>query len=151
MVGGGVGYGVMQALRYGSSRGLFSNESGMGSAPLAAANAATKNASRQGLVIMSGVFWDTLVICILTALMLLTTILASPELSAIFQVTNDIAVGGATPKDAALIAENCGYPTGFEKGLQLATIAFAQIPYFGPFILIFGIIMFAYSTFIGWS
>ena len=63
----------MQAMRYGVARGLFSNESGLGSAPIAAAAAQTPNATRQALVQMTGTFWDTVVICLMTGLVLVTT------------------------------------------------------------------------------
>ncbi len=66
--GGFAGATVAQALRYGVARGLFSNESGMGSAPIAAAAARTRNPVRQALVSATGTFWDTVVICALTGL-----------------------------------------------------------------------------------
>ncbi|MGV3530866.1 MAG: alanine/glycine:cation symporter family protein [Chthoniobacteraceae bacterium] len=72
-VGGFVGAGVMAAMRYGIARGLFSNESGMGSAPIVAAAAQTKNPVRQGLVSASGTFWDTVVICALTGLVVVSS------------------------------------------------------------------------------
>ncbi|MCF6097513.1 sodium:alanine symporter family protein [Thermovorax subterraneus] len=72
-IGGFVGATVMQAMRYGVARGLFSNESGLGSAPIAAAAAQTPNATRQALVQMTGTFWDTVVICLMTGLVLVTT------------------------------------------------------------------------------
>lgn len=153
MVGGGVGFAVMQAIRFGAARGLFSNESGMGSAPLAAANASTKNPARQGLVIMSGAFWDTVVICLMTALTLLTTILANPELSAAYQVTNTLAVGG-TPDPSVVAAASANNPSlaeGFTKGLLLTTTAFNQVPVFGPLVLVVGMVLFAFTTMIGWS
>lgn len=73
MVGGFAGAGVIQAIRYGVARGVFSNESGLGSAPIAAAAAQTPNPARQALVQMTGTFWDTVVICLLTGLVLVTT------------------------------------------------------------------------------
>lgn len=151
MVGGGVGFAVMQAIRYGAARGLFSNESGMGSAPLAAANAATKNPARQGLVIMSGAFWDTVVICLVTALTLLTTILANPELSAAFHVTNALAVGGTPDASMAALVSGTSLAEGFTKGLTLTTTAFGQIPIFGPVVLTVGMVLFAFTTMLGWS
>lgn len=72
---------VALALQFGFKRGTFSNESGMGSAPLAAASATTKNPARQALVSMTGTFWDTVVVCLITGLMLMTTLIANPELS----------------------------------------------------------------------
>jgi AGCS family alanine or glycine:cation symporter len=71
--GGFLGAGLAQALRYGVARGLFSNESGMGSAPIVAAAARTADPVRQALVAASATFWDTVVICALTGLALLVT------------------------------------------------------------------------------
>lgn len=79
--GGLVGATVMMAARYGIARGLFSNESGMGSAPIVAAAAQTRNPVRQALVSSTGTFWDTVVICALTGLVLVSSILAHPDIS----------------------------------------------------------------------
>ncbi|MCR5131782.1 MAG: sodium:alanine symporter family protein [Prevotella sp.] len=79
--GGFVGSSVMMAARYGIARGLFSNESGMGSAPIVAAAAQTKTPVRQALVSSTGTFWDTVVICALTGLVLVSSILAYPDIS----------------------------------------------------------------------
>ncbi|MCD8072451.1 MAG: alanine:cation symporter family protein, partial [Alistipes sp.] len=76
--GGFVGSTVMMAARYGIARGLFSNESGMGSAPIVAAAARTRNPVRQALVSASGTFWDTVVICALTGLVLVGSVIANP-------------------------------------------------------------------------
>ncbi|MGE0409652.1 MAG: alanine/glycine:cation symporter family protein [Amphiplicatus sp.] len=70
--GGAAGYGVLQAVRYGVARGLFSNEAGQGSAPMAHAAAKTANPVMQAEIAMIGVFIDTIVICTMTALVLLT-------------------------------------------------------------------------------
>lgn len=78
--GGFVGTTVIMAMRYGIARGLFSNESGMGSAPIVAAAAKTRNPVRQALVSSSGTFWDTVVICALTGLVLVSSIVAHPEI-----------------------------------------------------------------------
>lgn len=77
---GFVGSTVMMAARFGIARGLFSNESGMGSAPIVAAAAKTRNPVRQALVSATGTFWDTVVICALTGLVLVSTIIAYPDL-----------------------------------------------------------------------
>ncbi len=69
-VGGFVGAGIAQAMRYGIARGLFSNESGMGSAPIVAAAARTKDPVRQALVSSTGTFWDTVVVCAMTGLVI---------------------------------------------------------------------------------
>jgi AGCS family alanine or glycine:cation symporter len=67
-IGGFMGAGMREAIRYGVARGLFSNESGLGSAPIVAAAAMTKNPVRQALVSSTGTFWDTVVVCALTGL-----------------------------------------------------------------------------------
>lgn len=74
--GGFVGSTIMIAMRYGIARGLFSNESGLGSAPIVAAAARTKNPVRQALVSSTSVFWDTVIICALTGLVLVSTIIS---------------------------------------------------------------------------
>ncbi len=72
-VGGFIGAGISQAIRYGIARGLFSNESGLGSAPIVAAAAQTKNPVRQALVSSTGTFWDTVVVCALTGLVVVNS------------------------------------------------------------------------------
>ena len=72
-VGGFLGAGVKEAMRYGVARGLFSNESGLGSAPIVAAAAQTKNPIRQGLVSSTGTFWDTVVVCAMTGLVVVNS------------------------------------------------------------------------------
>lgn len=123
--GGFIGASVMMAARYGVARGLFSNESGMGSAPIVAAAAQTRNPVRQALVSSSGTFWDTVVVCAMTGLVLVSTIIANPS------VTAD---GG-----------------GAIDGAVLTSLAFNQIPVVGPIVLTFGLIAFAFSTILGWS
>ena len=81
--GGFVGSTIIVAMRYGIARGLFSNESGMGSAPIAAAAATTSNPVRQALVSMSGVFWDTIIVCALTGLVLVSSIVKYPALGSL--------------------------------------------------------------------
>ena len=80
--GGAVGIAVMSTMRYGVARGLFSNESGLGSAPIVAAAARTRNPVRQALVLSSGVFWDTVIICSLTGLVVVSSLIAYPDLDA---------------------------------------------------------------------
>ena len=81
-VGGGTaGTVLMVAARYGIARGLFSNESGMGSAPIVAAAARTKNPVRQALVSSTGTFWDTVVICAVTGLVIVSSTIANPGIS----------------------------------------------------------------------
>ena len=79
--GGFVGTTVMMTARYGIARGLFSNESGMGSAPIVAAAAKTNHPVRQALVSSTGTFWDTVIICALTGLVLVSSIIAYPDIS----------------------------------------------------------------------
>lgn len=90
--GGFMGTTVMMAARFGIARGLFSNESGLGSAPIVAAAARTRNPVRQALVSSTGTFWDTVVICALTGLVLVSSIIAYPEI--------DHTQGGALTKMA---------------------------------------------------
>ncbi len=79
-IGGGLlGAGWLHAMRYGIARGLFSNESGMGSAPIAAAAARTNEPAEQGLVSMTGTFWDTVVVCAITGLVIVTGLLKAPD------------------------------------------------------------------------
>ena len=78
--GGFAGSTVMMAARFGIARGLFSNESGMGSAPIVAAAAKTRNPVRQALVSSSGTFWDTVVICALTGMVIVSSVLAYPDI-----------------------------------------------------------------------
>lgn len=75
-VGGAAGVAIMTTMRYGIARGLFSNEAGLGSAPIIAAAAKSKNPVRQAMVLSSGVFWDSVVICTLTGLVIVSSILA---------------------------------------------------------------------------
>lgn len=79
--GGFVGSSVMMAARYGIARGLFSNESGLGSAPIVAAAAQTRNPVRQALVSSSGTFWDTVIICALTGIVIVSSIIAYPDIT----------------------------------------------------------------------
>lgn len=90
--GGFAGTTVMLAARYGIARGLFSNESGLGSAPIVAAAAQTRNPVRQALVSSTGTFWDTVVICALTGLVLVSSVIAHPDI--------DYTQGGALTKAA---------------------------------------------------
>ncbi len=72
-VGGATGIGILVAMRFGVARGMFSNEAGLGSAPIAAATAKTKYAAEQGLVNMTGTFFDTIIICMLTGICIVIT------------------------------------------------------------------------------
>ena len=79
--GGFIGTTVMMAARYGIARGLFSNESGLGSAPIVAAAAQTRNPVRQALVSSSGTFWDTVIICAMTGIVIVSSVLAYPDIT----------------------------------------------------------------------
>lgn len=132
--GGALGSIIVMAIQFGCKRGLFSNESGLGSAPLVASTAATRNPARQALVSMTGTFWDTVIVCALTGLALMTTILADPTIYA-----NYIA-GFSDPSGVYVLS-----------AAQLSTDVFAQIPVAGPIILCIGLVCFTYSTMLGWS
>lgn len=121
--GGLAGSGIMLAARYGIARGLFSNESGMGSAPIVAAAAQTKNPVRQALISATGTFWDTVVVCAMTGLVLVSSILKNPDIDV----------------------------SGIKDGSELTSMAFGQIPYIGKSILVVGIVAFAFSTTLGWA
>ena len=114
--GGFVGATVMMAARYGIARGLFSNESGMGSAPIVAAAAQTRNPVRQALVSCTGTFWDTVVICALTGLVLVSSILAYPDIS--------YADGAALTKEAFSKIPYIGAPL---LAFGILTFAFSTI------------------------
>lgn len=119
--GGFVGSTIAAACRYGFARGLFSNESGMGSAPLVASAAQTRNPKRQALVSMTGTFWDTVVVCLMTGLVLVSSIIKHPTIDGL---------------------------SG--NGAELTTLAFSMIPVIGVPILVIGLITFAFSTILGW-
>lgn len=119
--GGFIGSTIMIAARYGIARGLFSNESGMGSAPIVASAAKTRNSVRQAMVSSTGTFWDTVVVCLITGLVLVSSVVKNP--SSFHGVDGD----------------------------KLTFMAFQQLPYIGTPILVIGIVAFAYSTVLGWS
>lgn len=121
-VGGGfIGSTIAMACRYGFARGLFSNESGMGSAPLVGSAARTRNPKRQALVSMTGTFWDTVVICLMTGLVLVSCIIKYPS------------VDGLSGDGSVLTSQ-----------------AFSMIPGIGLPVLVVGLITFAFSTILGW-
>ena len=114
--GGFIGSTVMMAARFGIARGLFSNESGMGSAPIVAAAAQTRNPVRQALVSSSGTFWDTVVICALTGLVIVSSVLAYPDI--------DFSNGATLTKDAFTKIPVIGRPL---LTFGLLTFAFSTI------------------------
>lgn len=123
--GGFAGATVMMAIRFGVARGVFSNEAGLGTAPIAHAAAKTNNPVRQGIIGMLGTFIDTIVICSMTALVIVMS-------------------GAWTAVDP-------------ESGKQLTSSALTSaafgsgLPGFGNYVVTFGIIIFAYTTLLGWS
>jgi AGCS family alanine or glycine:cation symporter len=119
--GGFAGAAVLTAARYGIARGLFSNESGLGSAPIVAAAAQSRNPVRQALVSSTGTFWDTVVICLLSGLVIVTSILANPALGVLRG--SELTAGA------------------FRE----------TMPTFGPILLTFGLLTFVFSTILGWS
>lgn len=117
-VGGAIG----AAIRYGVARGVFSNEAGMGSAPIAAAAAKTDHPARQGLVSMTGTFIDTIIVCSITGIVLVMAYISA------------------------------GNSFGDQTGAVLTITAFDKLlPGIGGWVVTFGIIFFAYSTILGWS
>jgi len=123
IAGGFAGATVAQAIRFGVARGVFSNEAGLGSAPIAAAAAKTDHPARQALVSMTGTFLDTIIVCSITGLVLAIT--------GMWQEANPASLTGAALTTAA-----------FSKGLP---------GMWGGFIVSVGIILFAYSTILGWA
>jgi AGCS family alanine or glycine:cation symporter len=121
VAGGAAGGGLIAAVRAGVSRGLFSNESGLGSAPIAAAAAQTDEPARQALISMTGTFWDTVVICAMTGVAVVTAALRYPE-----------AASGA-------------------GAARLSQLAFANALPYGRAVHAVMLAAFAFSTVIGWS
>lgn len=121
VLGGIAGYSLKQAARYGIARGLFTNEAGIGTSAIPAAASDTLNPSRQAFVSMTAVFWDTVVMCLLSGLVIVTNMLKHPD---------------------SLLHVN-------ETGL--ADAAFAYLPFGGRQFLSFALAAFAITTLIGWS
>ena len=114
--GGFVGTTVLMACRFGIARGLFSNESGLGSAPIVAAAAQTRNPVRQALVSSTGTFWDTVVVCAITGLVLVSSIVAHPDI--------DHTQGAALTKAAF---EKLPYVGSVILAVGIVTFAFSTI------------------------
>lgn len=114
--GGFVGTTVLMACRFGIARGLFSNESGLGSAPIVAAAAQTRNPVRQALVSSTGTFWDTVVVCAITGLVLVSSIVAHPDI--------DHTQGAALTKAAF---EKLPYVGSIILAVGIVTFAFSTI------------------------
>lgn len=120
--GGFLGATVMMAAKSGISRGVFSNESGLGSAPIAAAAAKTKSCVRQGLISMTGTFFDTIVVCTMTGIVII--------------ITGAWSMKGL---EGAAITN-----TAFQLGIS-------SMPRIGEFIVTIGLILFAFTTILGWN
>ena len=123
--GGFAGAGVAQAIRFGVARGVFSNEAGLGSAPIAHGAAQTREPVREGLVAMLGPFIDTLIICTMTGLVII--------------LTGAFTMKGA---DGSGLTGAVLTKTAFKTGMPFAG---------GDYIVTIGIVFFAFSTVIGWS
>ena len=124
-VGGSVVATMLTSMRWGIARGVFSNEAGLGSAPIAAAAARTDHASRQGYVNMTGTFFDTMIICVLTGL-----------------VISSSGMLGATDLETGKLV----------SGAQLTILAFSSV--FGEYaklIVSISLALFAFSTILGWE
>ncbi len=121
MVGGMAGAALQHAVRYGIARGLFTNEAGIGTSAIAAAASHVKDPRIQAYVSMTAVFWDTVVMCLITGLVIVANMLYDPA-----------SVTGAA-----------------ETGLTAA--AFAHLPYVGDAFLTISLAAFAVTTLIGWS
>jgi AGCS family alanine or glycine:cation symporter len=129
--GGFSGVMMQQAIRAGVARGLFSNEAGQGSAPIAHAAAQTKNPIKQGEIAMVGVFIDTLVICTMTALVILTT-------------TGTWAAAGGGETQFIWEAANL-------EASAITNEAYASALPYGGWIVTICLALFAFTTIIGWS
>ena len=124
-IGGSIVASMLTAMRWGVARGVFSNEAGLGSAPIAAAAARTDHASRQGYVNMTGTFFDTMIICMLTGL-----VIASSGM-----------LGTVDPDTGKLVS-----------GVQLTILAFSTVfGTYGKLIVSIAIALFAFSTILGWE
>ncbi len=124
ILGGVAGFTFATALRFGVARGVFSNEAGLGSAPIAAAAAKTDHPCRQGYINMTGTFFDTIIVCTLTGLA--------------------IACSGAL----GTLDANGELVTG--ASLTIAAFSSTLGPV-GGYIVTVGLILFAFSTILGWS
>ena len=116
--GGVAGYGILSAMRFGVGRGVFTNEAGLGSAPIAHAASSTKDPAKQGLWGMFEVFITTIIICTMSALI----ILSSDAYGAIYQITTNPELNGAALSSAAF---NEAIPYVGKYGIALVTIFFS--------------------------
>jgi AGCS family alanine or glycine:cation symporter len=164
--GGVIGAGIAQTIRFGVARGVFSNESGLGSAPMAHAAAKTTEPIREGFVAMLGPFIDTIIICTMTALVILTAGvwqvrssqgeivygIGAPNTSATIDGKLVVTSPG-TPEDPLpqpLLDEN-QQPYLIPTSASLTADSFQKALPWGRVIVAFGLVFFAYSTIISWS
>jgi AGCS family alanine or glycine:cation symporter len=163
-VGGGfIGVVVQQTMRWGFARGVFSNESGLGSAPMAHAAAKTKEMAREGFVAMLGPFIDTIIVCSMTALVILVTgawqvhgpdgrLLYGPGGAGMPMKYEGVRVVGTVGPEPAPILSPEGEVYAVPTSAALTSMAFeAGLPGFGKYIVAFGLAFFAFSTMISWS
>ena len=162
-LGGFAGATVMLAIRFGVARGIFSNEAGLGSAPIAHAAAKTDNPVRQGAVAMLGTFIDTLIICTITGLVIVTSgqwKIENPEYLECVgkggEMAQEVSTSwgiGQTKNTCALVSE--GEAAVFDKvqtGASLSAAAFSsELPGLGGYIVTLGLALFAFTTILGWS
>lgn len=162
-LGGFAGATVMLAIRFGVARGIFSNEAGLGSAPIAHAAAKTDSPVRQGSVAMLGTFIDTLIICTITGLVIVTSgqwKVENPEYlecvgkgGTLVQEVNTSWGIGQTKNTCTLVSE--GETMTFNKvqtGASLSVAAFSsELPGVGGYIVTLGLALFAFTTILGWS
>lgn len=138
--GGFVGSTILVAARFGIARGLFSNESGMGSAPIVAASAKTKNPVRQALVSSTGTFWDTVIICAITGIVIVSSVLNFAG-----------AESGGSQVVGSMFGDFLQHHTQHMDGGTLTKLAFSRMPVVGGPVLAFGLFTFAITTILGWS
>lgn len=121
VIGGVTGTAVMTGIRVGMSKGLFTNEAGMGSAPMAAAVSEASSPQEQGIISMTGIFWDTLVMCAVTGIAILSDMVREPSV----------------------------YRNAAQD--EYCFVAFSGLSFAGDEILSVCLVLFAFATIIGWS
>ena len=137
----------MIAIQMGVARGVFSNEAGLGSAPIAHAAAKTNNPVRQGSVAMLGTFIDTLIVCTITALV----IMISAEWTSINPAFQNCVDQGGQVADRVCTLGDEQFKQGL-TGASLSAAAFGSgLPGVGNWIVTFGLVLFAFTTILGWS
>ena len=145
--GGFVGAMVIAAIRAGVARGLFSNEAGQGSAPMAHAAATIKDPVTQARIAMLGTVIDTLIICTMTALVILT--LPGLEFTSVGAM-GDGTYAGFSDQKVSLALYN-GVPMSKDYVTTLTSIAFSEALPGGAWIIAIAMIVFSFTTILGWS